>query len=191
MVQHGEFLDAMYGLKNSDLICLTDADVFFQRDFTSGEQGFLQQEYNKENVVGAYYNSGRWDTLRFEAARIAIDDKWLNKYATKECELPCMNCGVIVGTVKHFKDLKQCYNDHCEGYYEATPHRSRCQFLINWCWAQIGCRVKVLPTYIHQHGHFGVQSECKIINGKYKCGDTEVVICHKFVRHESIPNKLI
>jgi hypothetical protein len=154
MIQHC-FLDAIPELEVKDTVCLTDTDVTIQRDFTSEELNHFHNAPYNATDIDAYYNVGADDTLEWEAKRIGLSEEWIAKYAPPEglASIPCYNCGVMIGRVGTFQKVQRLYEAHCEEFYAAAAHRSRCQFLINWCWWKLGLQVRLLPHQIHQHAH--------------------------------------
>lgn len=151
------FLSAFPEIKDIDLVCLVDADIKIQRDFAQAE---LERIYNYAYHMNiyAYYNGGEDDTLAQEAERIDLSNEWKEKYGTigdrTLYDLSCYNCGVMIAEAGVFRKVQKVYAEHCEEFFRASAHRSRCQFLINWCWYKLGLDICLLPHQIHQHGHF-------------------------------------
>jgi len=175
MVQWGRFLDALPFVQPEDLICLTDTDLVVQRDLTEAEWSQIEAACADGNFC-ASWNCGRGDNLWLEKQRIALKQDWLAK-ATSEIDatnylkydgetkinvlqwyyeqLPCFNCGVLFATAASFRRLQAAYESRCAAFYAATSHRSRCQFLMNYCLWVEGIGVAELPASVHIHGHCG------------------------------------
>lgn len=168
MVQWGRFLDALPSAAPDDLICLTDTDLVVQRDLTEAEWSLIEAACADGNFC-ASWNCGWSDSLLAEAERIRLDQKWLQREFAKienqqkECEfweqwfvrIPCFNCGVLFATAATFRRLQAAYESRCAEFYAATSHRSRCQFLMNYCLWIEGIGVAELPASVHVHGHCG------------------------------------
>lgn len=173
MVQWGVFLDALPFAQPEDLICLTDTDLVVQRDLTAAEWEQIEAACAEGNFC-ASWNCGPTDTLFSEGNRIGLSTKWAQReFATLEekdllpplepqqrqgdgwlWEVPCFNCGVLFATVSTFRRLQAAYESRCADFYKATAHRSRCQFLINYCLWVEGIGVAELPAAVHVHGHW-------------------------------------
>lgn len=173
--------------KETDLICLCDADVVIQRDFTEKELSSLEGFWDL-HTIGVWWNGGPQDLMAHEAERIGLNQEWRSKYLSAELAAsPVMNCGVMMGHRDMFDQVQKCYQDHCEEFYAASAHRSRCQFLLNWCWWKLGVRVVILPPQIHQHGHCGIDGRITLpvaaeFRGPTLClsDGTPVVFKHNF-----------
>jgi hypothetical protein len=155
MIQHGPFLDAIPEAKDDDLICLTDMDVTVQRDFTAREWEYF--EGLGPHQLSATWNGGRSDNLKIEGGRIGLTDEWMAKWwsgAGHPEDTPCFNCGVMIGRVSAFRELQKGYESLCQRFYAASPHRSRCQWLINYCVDQYLGGWVPLPPATHTHFHF-------------------------------------
>jgi hypothetical protein len=68
--------------------------------------------------------------------------------------IPCYNGGVLAARPAAWRRLRVAYEARCHDFYRLTLHRSRCQWLINFCLREAGLRVDVLPGEVHSHGHF-------------------------------------
>lgn len=154
MVQDS-FLNAFPELEDDDLVCLTDMDIRIQRDLRSEEWAALEQVCDSDTVA-VWWNGGDTDTLEAEGWRIGLRSEWSDTFAPAEGlkSVPCMNCGVQFARASVFRRVQKCYDWHYEGFYAHTDHRSRCQFLLNWCWWKLGLKVALLPPTIHCHSHF-------------------------------------
>lgn len=157
MVQWGRFLDALPFVAPDDLICLTDTDLVVQRDLTEAEWEQIEAACAEGNFC-ASWNCGPTDNLLAEAARIQLSEEWVIKEPKVWGDLwyiPCFNCGVLFATAATFRRLQAAYESRCADFYAATSHRSRCQFLMNYCLWVEGIGVAELPASVHVHGHCG------------------------------------
>lgn len=165
MIQHGVFLDAVPEVEDGDLVILTDMDIRIQRDFTQAELDWMDARFKAHDRFGydvaASWNAGPSDTLAHEAVRIGLSEDWIKQYAplTGLSSIPCMNCGVLVARAYVFRMIQHLYEERSEEFYAATAHRSRCQFLLNWCFNWGMMKVHLLPPAIHQHGHCRVDGD--------------------------------
>lgn len=165
MIQHGVFLDAVPEVNSDDLVILTDMDIRIQRDFTKTELEWMDRTLNDVEWSGwdvaASWNAGPSDTLVHEAVRIGLSEDWIREYEPKAGleSVPCMNCGVLVARASVFRAIRKVYEERCDEFYAATAHRSRCQFLLNWCFYWLRINVHLLPPAIHQHGHCRVDGD--------------------------------
>lgn len=158
MAQHGVFLTALPEIKDDDLVCLTDLDIRIQRDFYSEEWGTLAALL-RDNQIGVAYNATSSDRMAYEADRIGLSKMW-QAANTKEGwadSTHCYNCGVMIARHSVFRRIQVEYETLCGEFYRNTPHRCRCQFLINYVWWRLGIEVILLPPQVHVHGHFRVK----------------------------------
>lgn len=186
MVQWGRFLDALPFVQPEDLICLTDTDLVVQRDLTATEWEQIEAACTEGNFC-ASWNCGCSDNLWAEAQRLKLSRKWLadnlndlysalvsdgeTKLDVLEysySQLPCFNCGVLFATAATFRRLQAAYESRCADFYAATSHRSRCQFLMNYCLWVEGIGVAELPASVHVHGHCG---SCGLPEGTHWRGE--------------------
>lgn len=153
MIQHGRFLDALEFVRPDDLICLTDLDIQLQRDFLPEE--WAEFDRLNDHQIAATWNGGEKDNLKLEADRIELTAAYREKVGGDEAlaQIQCRNCGVLVGRVSAFRRLQGLYESLCEEFYANAPHRSRCQWLINWCLHTAGAFCP-LPPAVHMHAHF-------------------------------------
>jgi len=154
MIQAGQFLDALPEIEPDDLVCLTDLDIEIQRDFTEQEWQHLE-EYLWKDEIACYWNCLETDNLELEAKRIELSEEWKNRYGNNEHlrQISCMNCGVLIARASVFRKIQTVYEGLCQEFYANAPHRSRCQFLLNWCFHRMGLEVVTLSGRIHQHAH--------------------------------------
>lgn len=147
------FVSVLDDLPDDALICLTDLDIEIQRDFTDREWEWLEQL--KRGQVAAYHNCLETDNLALEARRIGLSDEWKASYGDDEylSRIACMNCGVLVARAGTFRDIRPVYESRYHEFASHAPHRSRCQFLLNWVWHRMGIEVVTLPGPLHQHAH--------------------------------------
>jgi hypothetical protein len=171
MIQHGRFLDAFSDVQPDDLICLSDMDVRIQRDVTPEEWGWVE-EVTAGGRVCAYWNGGSADTLALEGDRISLNAEWAQKHAPEGLEgTGCWNCGVMFARAGTFRQLQGHYEALCDEFYAMAPHRSRCQFLINFCvWKRMG-GFATLPEPVHSHGHFMQDGAYLLPAGSHVRGD--------------------
>jgi hypothetical protein len=175
MVQHGEFLDLIPEAEVTDLVCLSDMDMVVQRDMTLLEH----RRFKNLGMRDACMLLNRpGDTLKDEAERINLD---LSIFCPEAARLSCHNCGVIIGRVGLFESLRKVYAISCGNFYQMTQHRSRCQFLMNWCLKRVMMvNVKDMPREIHTHGHFGIPEDAKIDDeGRLTYKNKVVMFRHK------------
>lgn len=186
MVQWGRFLDALPFVQPEDLLCLTDTDLVVQRDLSEAEWKQIEAACAEGNFC-ASWNCGPTDNLWAEAQRLKLSRKWLAdnlsdlysalvsdgetkldvlEYAYSQ--LPCFNCGVLFATAATFRRLQAAYESRCAEFYAATSHRSRCQFLMNYCLWVEGIGVAELPASVHVHGHCGL---CGLPEGTHWRGE--------------------
>lgn len=154
MVQHN-FLDALPELSDDALICLSDMDISIQRDLSENEWTWIDN-VTSEGLLCAYHNAGAWDNLKLEGERISLSDEWvaLNCHDHNVSRVPCYNAGLMFGRASVFRRLKGHYERLCASFYEHTVHRSRCQWLINWCVHEFMGGFVTLPAPVHLHAHF-------------------------------------
>lgn len=195
MVQWGVFLDALPFAQPDDLICLTDTDLVVQRGLTATEWSQIEAACAEGNFC-ASWNCGPTDNLYAESLRLRLNPEWVGREFDQQgaetngnpdtwlCSIPCFNCGVLFATVATFRQLQAAYESRCEEFYKATAHRSRCQFLMNYCLWVEGIGVAELPAAVHVHGHW---SDGKSVllpegshwrNGELWVGEEKVVFRH-------------
>ncbi len=175
MLQHGRCFDALPELSDDDLCLVCDADVIVQRDIDK-EQLSKWNHYDG-NTIGMGWNAGPGDNLLLEARRIHLGD-----YGASSQELesiPVYNCGVMVARKDLWNKLRDEYEFHCEDFYAHTSHRSRCQWLINWCISKRGFKVDLMPYETHSNGHFGRPSEVDIRGSAAMIGDKIITFRHR------------
>ncbi len=180
MVQHGCFLEVLQELKSDELIILSDMDIIIQRDFTPGERKRFSK-YDGQ-TIGMALNMIPIDTLKWESQRLNLSEKGVKDFLLEpEMEyIHCYNCGVMVAQKSLFQILKVSYEIWCESFYAQTSHRSRCQFLINWCIQKEGFRIDCLLPEFHSHGHHGIPEGCSIgEDGIFRYGSKVIMFRHK------------
>lgn len=163
MVQHGKFLQALPDVADDALLCLSDMDVELQRDISPEEWTSL--EGLSSSRLSATWNAGVGDNLLFEAERLGLTLPWQGVTAEEASQIPCMNCGLVAGRVKAFRDLEAYYESLCDSFYAATQHRSRCQWLINYCVHRFMGGWELLPPALHVHGHFKIGDDYLLPKG--------------------------
>lgn len=154
MIQHGRFLDAFPDIRPDSKVILTDMDIVIQRDFSESELRWMADLDDDE--IGVWWNGTAADSLALEADRIGLSREWIERWCVgiDLKDFHCFNCGVMIATARTFRALQEVYEQHCDEFYAHASHRSRCQFLLNWCWWKRGLAVELLPGTIHAHGHF-------------------------------------
>lgn len=151
MVQDS-FISVLDDIPADALVVLTDLDIEIQRDFTDREWEWLEQL--KRGQVAAYWNCLETDNLALEARRIGLSAEWKASYGDEVLSrIACMNCGVLVARAGTFRDIQPVYESLYHEFASHAPHRSRCQFLLNWVWHRMGIEVVTLPGPVHQHAH--------------------------------------
>lgn len=169
MVQGGQFLDALPAMNDDELVILADADILIQRDFTAQE---LQQFDRMDGkTLALAWNAHDKDNLHEEAGRIGMTaEDWMKN-------VPCYNCGVIVGRVSAWKKLRAEFEKDAIDWYSKSDNRCRIQWVICNAIRRAGLRVAPLSLATHAHGHFelapGVTPDGKHL------GDT-VLFRHRF-----------
>lgn len=178
MIQHGRFLDAIPEAQPDDLIVLTDLDGKWQRDFYDCEWEWLESAMATDQLC-AYWNCLNTDHLGLEAKRIELSEEWLQKHCPEPEGVPCYNGGFLAGRVSAFRTLQTHYEGLCEEFYRHAPHRSRCQFLINYCVHKWMGGFVTLPAPVHCHGHLrDLEGNVICMKGINLRGD---VLCHEDV----------
>lgn len=184
------FLDAFPDVVNDELVILTDADGTYQRDFSDTELQWMDRL--EDNDIGVYWNCGPSDTLQAEADRIELSPQLGWKYevslSSRLSDWHCFNCGLMIARASTYRRIQKEYASLCEEFYANTPHRSRCQFLLNYCWHRLGVNVEILPHTFHQHahlrdceGHILLSAPDAEVRWKTVCvGGTPVVFRHHF-----------
>jgi hypothetical protein len=151
MVQDS-FVDAFSEAADDDLLILTDMDIRIQRDLTEAEWKWAEAAIDSHSI-GVYYNCGDGDTLAMEAQRIGLSQQWIERWVPVDLsDVPVRNCGVMVARASVYRQIRKVYGRYYEEF-AASAHRSKCQFLLNFCWWRMGMNVVVLPSQWHQHGH--------------------------------------
>jgi hypothetical protein len=151
MSQWGRALDALPEVAEGDVLIQVDADVVVQRDFTHGERARLKAYDGM--ALGAGPNAGPGDNLWDESWRIRLVG-WRDGGEAVLRGIPCSNGGVLAARPAAWRRLRTAYEVRCQDFYRLTQHRSRCQWLLNFCLREAGLRVDVLPGEVHSHGHF-------------------------------------
>jgi hypothetical protein len=151
MIQHC-FMDALPDVPDDDLIVLTDLDLEVQRDLTESEWKWV--EALGPDRLAATWNGGSGDNLFYEADRITLAEEWVRALDCDVTAIGCMNCGVLAGRAGAFRTLQTHYERLCDGFYAASSHRSRCQWLINYVVHRQMNGFVLLPEQITLHGHF-------------------------------------
>lgn len=173
IMQQGRWLDALPDVRDDALYMLTDADMVVQRDFTKKE--YVRFANYDKGTFGAAWNGGEGDTLMVEADRLGFhDDATWGEWEA----IPCFNTGVLVMRGLAWRRLRDLYESRCERFYKLTSHRSRGQWLMNWCMWRLGMKADVLGGKIHSHGHLGVPKGANLRNGFLYCGDDLVLFRH-------------
>lgn len=153
MVQDS-FMGAFPDLQDDDLVCLTDMDGFWQRDLTEKEWEWMAEVAGKGSLL-AYYNGGKVDNLQLEGERIGLSGEWVRENCSlNPAELGCWNCGFMVGQAGSFRYLQKVYGHLWDSFSQAAPHRSRCQWLINYLVHLHMGGFVTLPPQVHAQGHF-------------------------------------
>ncbi len=165
------FMTTFPEIADRDTVILSDADVIVQRDVTPEE--WAEFELNAFHRINVWHNAGPTDSLAMEAQRIGLSQEWIDRFVPMKVglvSLPCKNCGVMVADAGTFRKVQEWYREFYGPFAAASSHRSRCQFLLNFCWYMMGLEVVTLPPAIHQHGH-----SCSA-DGAVLCADgTELV----------------
>lgn len=163
IIQHGPFLDTLSDDEQKEVIILTDTDVLAQRDFTKRE--LIRFSELKDYEISTGINSGFYDTLGEEASRIRLGDheKFLNDETR---DLTLCNSGTMIALGSVFGQIREKYEQNYKEFYSLTDHRSRCQFLINWCVHMLDIDIIPLCPSVHTNGHFGMPPGCKVENNK-------------------------
>jgi hypothetical protein len=147
MIQHGRFLDGI-SYSDDDIICLCDADVKVQRDFTDTELSLIQNL--AQNTIAVGYNEGPTDTLGKEADRIS--------YAglMQDGNLPIYNLGTTIGHPKTFRRVQVEYEKDSPEFYKQCFHKSKGQFQFWRAWHRMPGEksVVILPNDLAQHNHY-------------------------------------
>jgi hypothetical protein len=152
MCQSGRAAAALPEVGRNDTVIQVDADVVVQRNFTAQERGRLAAYDN--GILGAAPNAGPGDNLWDESARIHLVG-WTEGGEPALRALPCYNGGVLAARPRAWRRLRLAYEKRAAAFYTQSGHRSRCQWLLNWCFREAGLAVDVLPGSFHSHGHFG------------------------------------
>lgn len=174
-------------LPDDEVACLCDADIVVGRDFESAELA----EFNgvaTYNTLWAAYNCGEGDSLWLEAHRLWVDEGWLWEHRPVGgwSSLKCFNCGVLVGRLSTFRAVQAEYAALYPAYSQATEHRSRCQFLLNYCWHRLRVTVKAMSPALHCHGHWThngqivVPAGTTVEGGGLKYNGLPVMFAHNF-----------
>lgn len=159
MIQHGAFLDAFPDVDENEIIIISDADIFLQRDFTKEELEKIKQLNDNQIMVG--YNAGINDTLMLEVDRLNLVN---NTFSGKINNKTIYNTGVMIAKKKVFQKLRIAYEDICGYFYQVCNHRSRCQYLINWCLYRLGIEIVPMSFSMHTNGHFPLPDGCHFVN---------------------------
>lgn len=171
IMQHGRWLDALPDMRNDEVYLLSDADIIVQRDFTLEERELF--ESCGENSFLAAWNAFEGDHLTAEADRIDLTPRdqcgffenhrlVADGIFCEQCDwlrIPCFNTGILAMRGRSWKRLRDLYESRCERFYKLTSHRSRGQWLMNFCFARLGLKPEILSGEVHSHGHFGVPSD--------------------------------
>lgn len=178
ILQHGRWLDALWDALDDEVYLLSDADIVVQRDFTPEERERF--ESCGENSFLAGWNAGEGDNLLREAERISLSPKANNLMVsdTAWSIIPCFNTGILAMRGRNWKRLRDLYESRCERFYVLTSHRSRGQWLMNWCLHRLGLTPGILPGAVHSHGHMGVPKEVTIRDGVAYYRDKVVLFRH-------------
>lgn len=176
MIQHGAFLDSIPDILDDEILIVSDADIFVQRDFYESELRQINSLGDNEIFIGV--NDGYYDSLEKEANRIQLypHEVFFNNLNKN---LPLRNCGLMIARVSVLKRIRKEYEKNCLDFYNLTSHRSRCQYLINWCIHKLGIEMVLMSEKIHTNGHFPLSDNCKIINGKLYYNNHIVMFKHK------------
>ena len=174
MVQAGQWLDVLPGVADDDIIIMSDADIVAQRDITAAERARFAN-YD-DNTLGLAWNGWAGDTLHDEAERI-----WLMPQEPWMKNVPCYNCGLIVGRVGAWKRLRADFERDAVHWFGRSQNRCKIQWVINFCLARAGVRVDVLDSRIHTHGHFELPSGVAVRDdGVAYAGEDVIMFRHKF-----------
>lgn len=163
MVQDS-FISALPELPDDAVVCLTDLDAKWQRDFTEAEWANIEAGCD-DNSIWAYWNCGEGDTLALEAERIGLSEEWTKNIPPTPTILsstPCYNCGFLIASAGVFRRIQEQYARNYEYFFKQSSHRSRCQFLLNWVWWLLDLNIRLLPPQIHQHAHVVVNGEIRL-----------------------------
>jgi hypothetical protein len=176
MLQTGRWLDVLPEIRDADVVTLSDADVLIQRDFSAEE--LVTIGGLPEDAFAAAWNARQGDNLAEEARRITLADD--GSYGGPEAlaRVPCFNCGVLAMRAGAWRRLRDLYEESCRDFYARSSHRSRCQFLVNYCLHRLGLRHVLLDAETHSHGHFSVPPDVTFRGGTACYGDTVVMFRH-------------
>lgn len=172
IMQHGRWLDALPDVRDDEVYIISDADIIVQRDFTPEERQRFEGCGENEFLVG--WNAGQGDSLVEEAGRIGFTDDgtWTSPWGDDDTpyrsnwkNIPCFNTGILAMRGRNWRRLRDLYESRCERFYKLTTHRSRGQWLINFCLARLGMTPSILSTSTHGHGHFGIPPDVTINDG--------------------------
>ena len=164
IMQHGRWLDALPCVGDDDVYLLSDADIIVQRAMYPGERDLLSSLGIDQFAAG--WNAHPGDNLAEEAKRIDMTASEVFPPRHANGSIPCWNTGVLAMRGIAWKRLRDLYESRCGRFYQLTSHRSRGQWLINFCLQKLGLKPTILPQSFHCHGHFSLPAGVSIQNDK-------------------------
>jgi hypothetical protein len=183
-LQHGGFLTALNDVSEDARIIFTDADIKFQRPFTTAELGML--ESFEDGEVGVNYNESDHQTLRDEAASLypvlPLEDIFA-RYAGA-AEFKTFNTGVIVANFRTYTQLYEAYDAAWNDFTPLFDHYGKQQWLLSYL-IQKQFKLRLLPYTLHFHGK-------KPLHLRTEGHDAGYLFCidHEPVVFNHIPDKI-
>lgn len=188
ILQHGRWADALPEFHDDDVYLLSDADIIVQRPMYPGEHDLFtncpaDMFLAGWNAFGPGELHVNGDNLLLEAERIGLTEN-CNDYSEKHLafgtpaswgKIPCFNTGILAMRGITWKRLRDLYESRCERFYKLTSHRSRGQWLMNYCLHRLGLKANVLPLTVHSHGHMGIPKGVTLRDGT-ACYHNEVIL---------------
>ncbi len=177
-LQHGGFLPALTNVAEDDIIIFTDADIIFQRAFSSKE---LEMFSNlKKAEIGVGYNAAPNQTLvqEFQLLEPIIDSDRIPEFFPGAEKFAVYNTGVVIAKKASYQNLYTLYVNEWQKISSTCKHYAKQQWLISYL-IQKNFEPLILANELHTHDHHPIDLRINQEYGhKFCVENTPVAFSH-------------